>query len=331
MYVAIAAIAAVSAVFLISLYTYRVCFHSPAERHLDPYSPIEGEQYEAVNENMFAVTRIMDSAPFEQVSITSFDGLKLCGRYYHTRDGAPIQILFHGYRSMALRDCAGAYILSKKLGFNVLAVDQRAHAASGGKVITFGICERKDCLQWAQYVAKRFGEDIPVILSGLSMGAATVLMASELSLPQSVVCIMADSPYSSPKAIIRKVCRDRKLPDALAYPFIRIGARLFGGFSLEECCAKDAVKHSKLPILLIHGEDDRFVPCRMSSEIYEACASPVLLHTFPGAGHGLCYMTDPLRYERIVTQFLWSIPALKPYMSESKYVQQELSGKPIEY
>lgn len=321
----------VTVILALSLYTYFECFHSPANRSDDPYSRIKGAQYDAVSDNMYRITRIMDNTPHETVTVTSFDGLTLSGRYYHTKDSAPLQILFHGYRSMALRDCAGGFILSKKMGFNVLAVDQRAHAKSGGRVITFGICERRDCVSWAEYAKKRFGSEIPIILSGLSMGAATVLMASELELPKNVVGIMADCPYSSPRAIIRKVCRDRRIPEKLAYPFIRIGARLFGGFSLEECSAVEAVKHCKLPILLIHGEDDRFVPCDMSRKIYTACKEKAQLHTFPDAAHGLCYMTDPLRYEEVTTRFLWDIPALKQHMAQSEYVQKELSGEPIDY
>lgn len=313
-----------------AFYTYLECFHAPANRHEDPYAVPTGSQYRSIEDNMHAITRIMENAQWEQINISSFDGLTLSGRYSHTKDGAPLQILFHGYRSMALRDCAGGFILAKKMGFNVLAVDQRAHVKSGGRVITFGICERKDCASWAQYALRRFGSETPIILSGLSMGAATVLMASELPLPANVAAIIADCPYSSPKAIIRKVCADRHIPEKLAYPFIRIGARLFGGFSLEECCAEDAVKHAKVPILLIHGEDDRFVPCSMSEKIYAACASKAQLHTFPEAGHGLCYMTDPLRYELITTRFLWDIPKLKPHMADSSYIQKELSGE-IEY
>lgn len=317
-------------VLSISLYTYFICFHSPAKRDSDPYKQIEGEQYIGTHENMVSITRIMDKTACEEITITSFDGLELHGRYYHTRDGAPVQILFHGYRSMALRDCAGGFILAKKMEFNVLSVDQRAHCKSGGRVITFGICERHDCVSWAEYISKRFPYS-PIIFGGLSMGAATVLMASELDMPENVCAIIADCPYSSPKAIIRKVCRDRHIPDTLAYPFIRIGARVFGGFSLELCSAESAVRNAKLPILLIHGEDDRFVPCEMSKQIYSACASSSQLHTFPYAGHGLCYMTDPLRYEEVTTRFLWDIPALQPHMSQSSYVQKELSGKFMDY
>ena len=272
----------------------------------------------------------MERAKGETVTITSHDGLKLCGKYYHTADGAPVQIMFHGYRSLSLRDSAGGYMLAKKMGFNILAVDQRAHANSGGRVITFGIIERIDVLSWCSYAVGRFGNNISIVLSGLSMGAATVLMASQMPLPSNVVAIMADCPYSSPKAIIKKVCHDRHIPWCMAKPFLYLGARLFGGFSLNSCTAVDAVKEAKVPILLLHGEADRFVPYQMSEEIFDACASSVQLHTFPNAGHGLCYMTDPLRYEDIVTRFLYRISALRPHMEQNEYVQKELRGE-MEY
>lgn len=317
----------IAVILALSYYTYYISFHSPAKRKTDPYELIKGSQYTAVKEPLHRITRIMEKTPFEEVSITGFDGVKLYGRYYHTDDHAPVQILFHGYRSHAMRDCAGGFILAKKMGFNVLVVDQRAHTYSGGRVITFGICERKDCLYWANYVTDRFGADKPIILSGLSMGAGTVLMASELPLPQNVCAIISDCGYSSPKAIIRKVCKDRHIPWALALPFLHIGARIFGNFSLNESSAIEAVKHATVPILLIHGESDRLVPCEMSRQICDACASPAQLHTFPDAGHGLCYMTDPLRYEDIVTRFLNGIEALQPHMSQNEYVQKELRGE----
>jgi fermentation-respiration switch protein FrsA (DUF1100 family) len=136
------------------------------------------------------------------------------------------------------------------------------------------------------------------------MGAATVLMASALPLPENVMGIIADCPYSSPKAVIQKVCRDMHFPVRLTYPFLRLGARLFGGFSLSDEGAVDAVKESRVPILVIHGEDDRFVPCEMSREIAKAAPEKVRLETFPGAGHALSYMLDPVRYRRVTAEFL---------------------------
>ena len=311
---------------LICLYCFHTCFYSPGNRKEDPYEMLTGEQYAALSEGIFYCTRRMEQSPCEFVTIKAFDGTRLTGRYYHHHDGAPILLLFHGYRSMALRDCAGGYILGRKLGLNVLAVDQRAHGRSGGRIITFGIRERRDCLNWVHYLNKRFGNDMPILLSGLSMGAATVLMAANLPLPENVCGIMADCPYSDPCDIILKVAADRKLPSKLVRPFILLSARLFGGFSLLECSAESAVQNTKIPILLIHGEDDKFVPCGMSHAIAKHCKSACQLHTFPGAGHGLCYTTAPQRYEEVTLSFLSSLPALELHLSKNDYAQQLRKG-----
>lgn len=308
-----------AAVLFLAFYTFSICFRAPVIHPNDPYAPLKGKQYAAVEENMHACIAIMEKSECRQVYVNTFDGLQLAGRYYHTAGGAPLVILMHGYRSLALRDCCGGFMLSKKMGFNVLAVDQRAHGNSEGTVISFGIQERHDCLRWIDYAIAEFGQDTKIILSGLSMGAATVLMANSLDLPENVVAIMADSPYNTAAGIIRKVCRDGNLPDKLAYPFIKLGAKLFGHFNLEETSAMESVKNAKVPVLLIHGEDDHFVPCDMSRALHEACNGNAQLHTFPDAGHGLAYMINPVRYEIVTVDFLWDVPALSDHMKANEY------------
>lgn len=295
---------------ILVVYCFCKCFYARNKKIPDPYCNLHGEQYLAVKEKIFDCTRKMDQEPFEPVYITSFDGLKLFGRYYHHADGAPLKIIFHGYRGLALRDSSGGYTMAKKLGYNVIAVDQRAHGRSEGHVITFGIRERRDVLSWVEYANTRFGADTPIILSGVSMGAATVVMAATLPLPENVCCIFADCPYSTPRDIIRKVSDDIKIPAAFSYPFIRIAARLLGGFNLEETSSLDGVKNTSIPILLLHGEDDRFVPCDMSREIHKNSNGCTTLVTFPKAGHGLCYMIAPKEYEATCFTFLDNIPAL---------------------
>ena len=290
---------------LIAWYSYRTAFYSPEKRKEDDYAIPKGAQYEKERQRMLSLIRQMDEIPYEAVTIPAQDGTKLAARYYHVRDGAPLQIQFHGYRGTAVRDFCGGNKLARESGQNTLVVDQRAHGKSGGTTITFGIRERLDCLCWAEYASQRFGSDTPVFLSGVSMGAATVLMASELELPANVVGIIADCPYSSPEAIIRKVCReDMRLPPALVVPFIRLGARLFGHFDLREASAVQAVRNTNIPILLLHGEDDRFVPCNMSREIFDACTGEKTRITFPGAGHGLSYIVDTETYSEAVSRFV---------------------------
>lgn len=305
-----------------SYYAYRVAFYNPPGDRSTIDDPMQGEQYEAVSEHIHKISHIMEKIPCEDVFIASSDGIRLHGRYYHVRDGAPLEILFHGYRSCAFRDCSGGHALSRKMGFNALVVDQRAHGDSDGVTITFGVKEHRDCQSWVVYANNRFGTDTSIILSGLSMGAATVLMAAGLDLPENVACIMADSPYSAPGAIIEKVCQDMGYPVLLCRPFIHLGARIFGGFRLNSCTAKDAVTRTKVPILLIHGESDRLVPCSMSLEIASCSVSPAVTATFPGAGHGLSYLIDPVRYEDVIYEFLQSVPQISGKIAES-FTQQK--------
>ena len=296
---------------------YRICFYSPKKGRSSPYDPMKGPQYEAVADTIFRIIGIMEQYPCEEVEIRSFDGLALRGRYYHFADGAPLMLLFHGYRSAALRDCCGGHAMAQKLGYNALVVDQRAHGNSGGRTITFGIRERLDVHAWLRYAADRFGTGTPVILYGLSMGAATVLMGCADGYRSNAVCIIADSPYCAPADIIRKVCRDFHYP-ALLYPFIWLGALLFGRFRLDDCTAEDAVRKAGIPILILHGEDDRLVPAGMGQKI--AAGNPRLcrIYTVPGAGHGLSFLTDPAGCEAAVMDFLASIPALNIYSKSNR-------------
>lgn len=283
---------------------YQKAFYSPHRHQNEIYSIPSGEQYQPHAEHLLSCIRRFDEMPCEYVEITSHDGLKLTGRYYHVQDGVPLAIGFHGYRSTAIRDFCGGGVTCIEEGMNLLIIDQRGQGASDGHTITFGVKERFDCLDWINYALNRFGSDTQIMLYGGSMGSATVLLASGLDMPKNVCGIIADCPYSSAKEIICKVCRDMKIPDRLAYPFIWLSAQLFGRFNLSAGNAAKAVKNANVPILIIHGEDDRFVPCEMSRKLHAANPDVITLETFPDAGHGISYVIDPVRYRKLVSGFI---------------------------
>lgn len=294
-------------ILVFSYYAYRIAFYMPKRAESENYILPPGMTMENMGPGIAQCMKEMLDRPFEPVTITAFDGQKLFGRYYHVADGAPLQIQFHGYKSSPYIDMSGGNKLARNMGHNALAVDQRSHGKSNGTTITFGVNERKDCLCWINYVCERFGADVPIILSGLSMGAATVLMATDLDLPANVKGVIADCPYSSPKEIILKTAGDMKFPARVTYPFVRLAAYIYGHFNLEESSAVEAVKNSRVPILIIHGESDDFVPCDMSREIAKTCTAPVTLVTIPGAGHGRSYLVDPKRYEEAIKEFTENI------------------------
>ena len=288
----------------ISYYAFRIAFLAPPHLDTNHYFVPEGEQYDAVREGIRKSVARMAERKYESITITSFDGSKLFARYYHVSDDAPVQILFHGYKSSSLLDCSGGSYFAKQLGHNAIVVDQRSHGQSEGTVITFGIKERKDCLCWIHYAVERFGKDVPIILSGLSMGAATVLMVTDLHLPQNVKGIIADCPYSSPKEIIMKVAKQMHFPPRLMLPFVWLGGFLFGHFNLFESSAIDAIKHCNIPILILHGDADELVPFEMSESMLNCGAKDITLESFAGAGHGLSYIMIPDKYEKVVLEFI---------------------------
>ncbi len=250
-------------------------------------------------------TKQLSQIPCQHVFTRSFDGLRLSGRYYRRSENAPLCICFHGYRGSALHDFSvmGQFLLNE--GYNVLLVDERAHFKSGGHTITYGVRERRDVLSWVDYAGRRFGSDTPVYLFGISMGAATVLMSSELELPDNVRAICADCPYSSPKDIICHVAEKTHTNPKIAWPVVWLSGLIYGRLNLNgSVTAAKAVKNTTKPVLLIHGEADDFVPAEMSEEIRQANPGRVERYTFPGADHGLSYFADPDRYISILRDFL---------------------------
>lgn len=262
-----------------------------------------GAIYEEYRELLIGWMKDVRAMPHEDVQITSFDGLTLHGTYYEYAPDAPIELLFHGYRGSAESDLCGGVKRCFSMGRSALTVDNRAAGKSEGRVITFGINESRDCHSWLEFMGRRFGPDAKIILTGISMGAATVLMAAGRPLPPTVVGVIADCGYTSPKEIIKKVIRDMKLPATLAYPFVRLGAKLYGHFDLEADAPIEAMSRCRVPVIFIHGEADRFVPFEMSQRNYDACTAPKRLVAVKDAGHGLAYPVDCEGYLRALKDF----------------------------
>lgn len=295
------------AILLMSLLTaylcYRMAFFVSRHAKQNPIGLPDDEIYGQYREKIDNWARQTREIPSEEFEITSADGLRLRGRYYEYAPGAPIELMFHGYRGTAERDLAGGVQRCFQLGRSALIVDQRCSGKSQGNVITFGILEHRDCLRWVDFMIDHFGPDVKIYLCGISMGAATVLMAAGTPLPENVVGVLADCGYTSPKEIIQTVIRGIGLPPKLAYPFVRLGAKIFGRFDLEETSPLEAVKNCKVPVFFIHGEADDYVPCEMSRRNYEACASRKTLMTVPGAAHGLSYPVAQKQYLQAVGEF----------------------------
>ena len=185
-------------------------------------------------------------------------------------------------------------------------VDQRSHGESEGEAITMGIRERYDCLKWVEYAIERFGPEVRILLGGISMGATTVMMAAEyLQDCPNVKGILADCGYSTVEGAMKETIRQMKLPEEPSWQLLKLGARVYGGFDLDETSALSSLKKSRLPIVLIHGDQDERVPYEMIDENASACASDqVVTFRVPGAEHGMCFFLDREGYHDTVVTFI---------------------------
>lgn len=297
MKIALCIIAALMLLFLAGTFVcFRMAFYSKDKDKKKGFSLPPGPDYEPYRQKMHGWAEELKKLPYEDVSIVSFDGLTLRGKLYEYAPNADIELMFPGYRGCAERDLCGGVQRCFDLQRSALVVDQRAGGQSDGHIISFGVNEHKDCLQWAQYLYDRFGTSRRVILTGISMGASTVMNAAGQPLPPNVVGVIADCGFTEPKAIIKKVIKDMGLPSDLLYPFVRIAGILYGGFDIEAVTSLESIKSCRLPVFFAHGEADGYVPCYMSKENFDACPSKKKLLMIPGAAHGLSYVVDPESY-----------------------------------
>ncbi len=239
------------------------------------------------------------------VEIESHDGLKLVGHWFGCEKPKRVIVAMHGWRSGWARDFGVIAPFWTENGCAVLYAEQRSQGESEGEYMTFGLLERHDCVRWANWARERTGGQLPIYLFGVSMGATTVLMTAADELPEAVRGIVADCGFISPDTIWRHVVGDNLHIPYSGYRACvadkqcrsRIGMGTQGYSTLE------ALKNSKVPVLLIHGEDDSFVPVTETHKNFDACVSPKYLFTVPSAGHGMSYIVDKEGYEQQVLTF----------------------------
>ena len=249
----------------------------------------------------------MMAQPHEDVYVTSFDGLKLHGTYFPGKEPKTV-ICFHGYTSEGMKDYIGLSDYYMKNGFGMLLVDERAHGKSEGEYIGFGCLDRWDARTWIDWVIEHTSKEEQILLHGISMGGATVLMTSSLKLPSQVRGVVSDCGFTSPKEVFSHVLNSMyHLP---AFPLIQISDfvnKRKAGYGLDECNAAREVRNAQVPILLIHGDGDHFVPFRMCEEIYRNCAPGTKKLIVKGASHAECYYKDMEAYENALDDFIGGV------------------------
>ncbi len=304
MWVLWSAVAALALILAVGAYTFRTACKRQVEPNWLDEVALQNTTYEKYTKHIQAANHWLQTHTVVDVWMDSHDGLKLHAHWIPADDPKGTVILAHGYRSTKLLDFGMILELYHNLGLNLLLIDQRCHARSEGKYITFGVLESRDVQGWVKFHNEKFGGH-PILLSGLSMGASTVLYLADRDLPENVKGIIADCGFTSPKEIIAKVFRDTV--HFGAGPFLwaaDLFARVLAGFSLYERDSRKSLAKSRLPVLLVHGTGDNFVPCRMTEQAYDACTSYKEMYLVGDAGHGVSYLVNTPGYRKHVIDFL---------------------------
>ncbi len=240
----------------------------------------------------------------EQVETCSHDGYILRAHWYPAEDAVRTIICAHGWHSRWNLDFSGLgpYLHEEKC--NLLLIEQRCHGESEGDLISYGIRERYDILTWLNWVEQNHPLT-PVYLCGVSMGAATVLMASGLPIGGRVAGIIADCGYSSPQEIV-KITLEKSIgrfcsPTLAA---VNLNCKIRDRFTFKDASPVEAMaQNTDVPCLFVHGDADRLVPLRMSVENFEACQAPKELLIVSGAEHAMSFVVDPEAYKQKLTEF----------------------------
>lgn len=240
----------------------------------------------------------------ETIEITSHDGIKLIGHWVPCKSARRIILAMHGWRSTWYSDFGLISDFLEKNDCSVLFAEQRAQNNSGGDYMGFGLIERYDCLDWINWIIEHCNSDLPIYLDGVSMGATTVLMASALDLPKSVHGIVADCGFTSPDDIWKHVAnKNLHIPYGIRRGMANNLCKKKIQYGPQDYSTVKALQNTSIPVLFIHGTEDRFVPVDMTYENYKTCISPKKLFVVPGADHCMSYFIDKEGYESAVKEF----------------------------
>ena len=282
---------------LIYTYFFRLAFCKNKPQNT-PYT-FSGSDNEEHKKRIKNGLEWFNAQPKEDIYIESHDGLKLHGVYLNVNpETRKLILMFHGYRS-SFRDFACAYEYYAQLGFNMIVVDQRSHGLSEGKFITYGVLERYDVVSWLEYAKQKYPENNDIYIDGISMGASTVLMASDLV--TGVKGIIADCGYTSAKDIITCVAKGMHVPAFFVHP-LGFMARIFCGIDYTYSTV-DSLKKTNIPVIFVHGLSDDFVPAYMTEENYQVCNSKKTMVLVENAPHGYSFLIDEKRVKNELERF----------------------------
>lgn len=205
------------------------------------------------------------------------DGVQLAG-WYCAAEQQPrrgLVVYLHGTADNR-GSAAGVVSRFTSRGLDVVAYDSRAHGASQGTHCTYGYYEKRDL----QRVIDSVGAD-RVVLIGHSLGGAVAIQTAAID--PRVRAVVAASTFSDLRTIATERAPFIFTRETIAGAFSQ--AERDGRFQIDEVSPVKAAATLGIPVLLIHGENDRNTSPAHSQRILAALQGPKQLVLVPAAGH----------------------------------------------
>lgn len=250
---------------------------------------------------------------FRWIEFLATDGIQLKGWYVPGAGSARGTIIFCHGLNRTRTEMLPMAAFAQTLGYNGLLFDFRHSGQSEGEITTLGYQERRDVVGAVRYALQEGKAARPVILWGVSMGAAAALMAAADS--PDVDAVISDSSFLSFRDTVAHHLESfLRLPAfPLAYEVMYWSAWR-GGFSPSDLDLEKAVgRIGSRPILFVAVEEDRRMPPAIARTLYARAASPQkALLVLPGRRHGEGFNQATEQYKQAVSKFLSALPAGKP-------------------
>ena len=235
--------------------------------------------------NAFKQQNAAADSGFQKVILTTSSNLKLEGWYIPVKSAKGTVCLFHGHGGKKSGTNAEAEVF-RKLGYNTLQLDFRAHGNSEGNTCTIGYDESEDVKLAYDYIKGKGEKNI--VLWGISMGAATITKAiNDYALQPNKVIL--EMPFGSIIDAAEGRIKMMGLPEEPLARLLTFWGGTEHGFWAFNMRPTEFAKKINCPVLLQWGKNDPRVTKKEIDDIYANISTVKKLVVYNSSAHeSLC-------------------------------------------
>lgn len=267
---------------------------------LTVFPKLRTHEYEKTLKNMTGTEKL----EAKDTQFVLHDGYIIHGKFIPKENSNKYILILHGHTSNYESSLRHA-LLYHELGLNCVVIDLRGHGFNKKVAVTMGYRESQDVSEIINELYKQFGDEISLGLAGVSLGASTCLLT--LKLTQNLKFVISDCGFCSLKDQMKNTIKLKHIPWFLVAPFLNMWFFILGKFSYKKSSPINYLGDNRVPILLVHGSKDEFVPYNNMDRIYNILNCRKQKLTINGAVHANSIDVDKQCYKDCVKQFLKNV------------------------